>query len=103
MAQDAAVRVLEDAAGFRDPDVGAAVRRAEQLTELLEPSERSAAAAARQGGGQAAWSVLERVAAAFTEDLEVYAQPGSVSRVQSWDDGGVAMLPTLGTAPSVSG
>lgn len=94
------MRVLEDAAGFRDPDVGAAVRRAEQLNEVLEPEARSAAAAARQGGPAAAWSLLERVAAAFTEDLEVYAQPGSVSRVQAWDEGGLGMLPLLSAAAS---
>lgn len=92
------MRVLEDAAGFRNPEVGAAVRLAEQLTELLDPEARSTAAEARQGGDAAAWSALERVAAAFTEDLEVYAQPGSVSRVQAWDEGGVGMLPSLGTA-----
>lgn len=90
------MRVLEDAMGFRNPEVGAASRRAEQLTELLEPEARAAAAAARQGGEAAAWTVLERVAAAFTEDLEVYAQPGSVSRVQAWDEGGVGILPVLG-------
>lgn len=94
--QEAAVRALEDAAGFRDPDVGAASRRAEQLTETLPPEQRSAAAEVRQGGMVGAMGVLERVSSAFTEDLEVYAQPGAVSRMQQWDEQGCRMLPKLG-------
>ncbi len=94
--QEAAVRALEDAAGFRNPEVGAASRRAEQLTELLPPEQRTIAAECRQGGLQGALGTLERVCNAFTEDLEVYAQPGSMSRAKQWDEQGCRMLPTLG-------
>lgn len=92
MLLEAGVRAFEGALGYRDPALGAATKRSEQLFELLDANQREAAAARRRQPGMDA---VKKVASAFNEQLGVYATPGAATKAAAWDAGSLAPLEPL--------